>query len=62
MHCKENLNYVFPKKKLRGLSPKFQIHVSVSDLFIPRIGTSNFLEQTRQTNGGDIQYKSLTET
>jgi hypothetical protein len=23
---------------LRGLSPNFQIHVSVSDLYIPRIG------------------------
>jgi hypothetical protein len=27
-----------PKKELRGLSPNFHIHVSVSDLYIPRTG------------------------
>jgi hypothetical protein len=30
--------YVFLEKKLRGLSPNFHIHVSVSDFYIPRIG------------------------
>jgi hypothetical protein len=29
---------VFPEKELRGLSPNFHIHVSVSDLYIPMIG------------------------
>jgi hypothetical protein len=29
------LHYVFPEKNLRGLSPNFRIHVSVSDLYIP---------------------------
>ncbi len=28
--------YVFSEKKLRGLSPNFHIHVSVSDLYIVR--------------------------
>jgi hypothetical protein len=37
-HCNENIIYVFPEKQLRGLSPKFHIHVSWSDLYIPRIG------------------------
>jgi hypothetical protein len=37
-HCKENLNYVVPEKKLLGLNPNFHIHVSVSDLYIPTIG------------------------
>jgi hypothetical protein len=37
-HCSENPIYVFPEKELRGLSPKSYIHVSVSDLYIPRIG------------------------
>jgi hypothetical protein len=36
MHCNKNPIHVFPKKELRGLSPNFQIHVSVSDLYIPR--------------------------
>ena len=30
--------YVFPEKELGDLSPNFHIHVSVSDLYIPRIG------------------------
>jgi hypothetical protein len=38
MHCKEDPTYVFPEMKLRGLVPNFHIHVSVSDLNIPRIG------------------------
>jgi hypothetical protein len=31
----ENLKQIFPEKELRGLSPNFQIHVSVSDLAFP---------------------------
>jgi hypothetical protein len=37
-HRNENPIYVFPEKELRDLSPKFHIHVSVNDLFIPTIG------------------------
>ncbi len=37
---------------LRGLSPNFHIHVSVSDLYIPRIGPHIFLQQNRQTDRG----------
>ncbi len=37
--------YVFPEKELRGLNPNFHIHVSVSDLYIPRIGPHIFLKQ-----------------
>ncbi len=36
MHCKENYTYVFLFWELRGLSPNFQIYVSVRDLYIPR--------------------------
>jgi hypothetical protein len=32
----KNPNYVFPEKELRGLSPNFHFHVSVSDLYISR--------------------------
>ncbi len=34
--------YVFPQKEQRGLSPNFHIHVSVSHLYIPRIGQPIF--------------------
>ncbi len=36
-HCTENPICVFPDMKLRGLVPKSYIHVSVSDLYNPRI-------------------------
>ncbi len=42
-HCNKNPIYVFPEKEFRGLSPNFHIHVSVSDLYIPRIGPYIFL-------------------
>ncbi len=35
-HCIENSKRIFPEIKLRGLIPN--IHVSVSDLYIPTIG------------------------
>jgi len=35
VHCNENPIYVFLFCELRGLGP---VHVSVSDLYIPRIG------------------------
>jgi hypothetical protein len=37
-HCHEDHIYVFLFWELRGLSPNFHIHVSVSDLNTPRIG------------------------
>jgi hypothetical protein len=39
---------------LRGISPIFYIHVSVRDLYIPRIGPHIFLQQNRQTDRGNI--------
>jgi hypothetical protein len=41
-HCEENPIYVLPEKKPRGLSPSFQIHVSVSDLYISTIAPPIF--------------------
>ncbi len=55
MHCNENTIYVFPEKDLCGLSPSFNIHVSVNDLCIPRIGPPIFLQQNRQTDRRNIQ-------
>ncbi len=37
LHCTENPIYVFPKRKLCDLVPNSYIHVSVSDLYIPKI-------------------------
>ncbi len=53
-HCNENPIYVFLDKEWRGLSPQLHIHVSASDLYIPRIGPHIFLQQNRQTNPGNI--------
>jgi hypothetical protein len=61
MHCKEDSNYVFPEIKLRGLVPSFHIHTSLSDLYMPRIGPPILLQPNRQTDRGNIQYKSLTD-
>jgi hypothetical protein len=38
LHSNENPIYVFLFLELRSLSPNFRIQVSVSDLYIPRIG------------------------
>jgi hypothetical protein len=54
IHCNENPIYVFTEKEWRGLSPSFHIRVSVSDIFIPRIGPNIFLQQNRQTDPGNI--------
>jgi hypothetical protein len=40
--------------KLRGLIPNSYIDVSVSDLFIPRIGLPIWLLQNSQTDSGNI--------
>ncbi len=45
-------SYVFPEKELRGLRPNFHIHVSVSDLYSPRIRPHILLQQNKQPNVG----------
>jgi hypothetical protein len=54
MHWKENPIYVFLFWELRGLSPNFHMHVSMSDLYISRIGPHISLQQNRQTDPGNI--------
>ncbi len=41
----KNLIQIFPEKDYRGLSPNFQIHVSVSELYIPAMGLPFLLEE-----------------
>jgi hypothetical protein len=56
----ENSKQIFPEKELRGHSPNFHIHVSLSDLYIPRTD----LPILQQEICGPILgiYKSLTDT
>jgi hypothetical protein len=56
----EILKQIFPEKELRGHSPNFHIHVSVSDLYIPTIDLPILL----QAICGQILriYKSLIDT
>jgi hypothetical protein len=49
-HCKdntENWKQIFPEKKPRDHSPNSNIHVSVSDLYIPTNGMTNLLQENR---------------
>ncbi len=62
IHCNENPIYVFLFWELLGLSPNLHIHVSVSDLYIPRISPHIFLQQNRQIDLGNIQYIRFTVT
>jgi hypothetical protein len=49
VHCNENFIYVFLFLQLRGFSPNFHIHVSVSDLYVYFQDLSTyFLQQNRQ--------------
>jgi hypothetical protein len=41
----ENLKQKFLEKELRSVRPNFHIHVSVSDLYIPRIGLHILLQK-----------------
>jgi hypothetical protein len=50
VHCNENSIYVLLFWELQDFSPNFHIHVSVSDLYIPRISPHIFLQPNRQTD------------
>jgi hypothetical protein len=60
-HNTENSKQIFPGKKLRGLSPNFHIHVSVSDLYIPTIGLPVLLQENLWTDPGNI-YVNHSQT
>jgi hypothetical protein len=60
VHCNENPIYVLLFGELRGLSPNIHIHVSVSDLYIPKISTHISCSRIGRSIVGT--YKSLTDT
>jgi hypothetical protein len=45
---------IFPEKELWGLGPNFNIHVSVSDLYIPTTGLLILIQENIWTNRGNI--------
>jgi hypothetical protein len=53
-HNTENLKQIFPEKELRGLSPNFHIHVSVSDLYITTISLPILVLENMCTDPGNI--------
>jgi hypothetical protein len=54
----ENSKQIFPEKELRGLSPNFHIHFSVSDL--QRRGRKGYIGAERiDENEGKSRKKSL---
>jgi hypothetical protein len=60
VHCNENPIDVFLFWELHGLRPNFHIHVSVSDLYFPRIGPHISCSRVVRLIVG--LYKSLTDT
>jgi hypothetical protein len=57
LHCNGNSVYIFLFWELRGLSPIFHIYVSVSDLFIPRIGPHTSSSRKDRPSSGNICFK-----
>jgi hypothetical protein len=53
-HNTENSKQILPEKELHGHRPNSYIHVSASDLYIPRIGLPILLQENRWTDLGNI--------
>jgi hypothetical protein len=61
IHTATKIPFVYSLSwELRGLSPNFHIHVSVSDLYSPRIGPHIFLQQNRQIERRNLINRSQT--
>ncbi len=53
-HNTEDSKQIFPEKELRGHSLNFHIHVSLRDLYNPRIGLPILLQENMWTDLGNI--------
>ncbi len=76
LHCELTLDFLattaktqnrkfetnIPRKGIRGLSPNFHSHVSLSYLYITRIGLPIPLQENMGNDLGNLLYKSLTDT
>jgi hypothetical protein len=62
LHWNGNFVYLFLFWELRGLSLYFHIHVSVSDLYIPRISPHISSSRKGRPILGIYMYNSLTDT
>ncbi len=51
-HDTENLKQIFPEKEFHCLNPNLQIHVSVSDLYVPTI---DLLQENMWTEPGNLK-------
>jgi hypothetical protein len=60
-HNTENSKQIFPEKELRGLSPNFHFHVSVSVFYFPTINLLILLQENIWTNPGNI-YVNRSQT
>ncbi len=56
LHCKEMWIYVFPEKELRGLSPNFHIHESLSNLHIPTFGPPMYFPYAAELADRSAEY------
>jgi hypothetical protein len=54
-HNTENSKQIFLEKNLRGLSPNFHIHVSVSDLYVSTMGLPILLQENKWIDPGNIK-------
>jgi hypothetical protein len=55
MRTATKIPFIYSQKRNFAASVLIHILVSVSDLYIPRIGPHIFLQQNRQTDGGNIK-------
>ncbi len=61
-YCNGNSVYIFLFWELLGLSPNFHIHVSVSDLYIPRIGPHISSSREGRSVVGNWEYIIRSQT
>jgi hypothetical protein len=62
IHNPKKWKQIFPEKELSSLSPNFDIHLPVNDLFISTIGLPILLQENMWTDPENIKKKNLADT